>query len=103
MRLLEGKKSRFFLVWSGSGYLLYMFSNDLLVEVQEAGLGVQLSSGKIIGELFFQMTLWALVTKTQAKLTIIKAESIFVYFIAPSVLSLVNFLVSNGGFKENGD
>ena len=81
------EKVGFLLVWSGSGYLLYMFSNDLLVEIQEAGLGVQLSSGKIIGELFLQMTLWALVTKTQAKLTIIKArEYIRIFYCSISLI-----------------
>ena len=44
-------------------YPLYCF--NLLVEVQEAGFGVQLNSGKCVGELLFQMTLWALATRVK--------------------------------------
>ena len=58
--LLEGKKSDSFNVEQGmvqgcslSPILFSVFINDLLKEVQQAELGIQLSSGKTFGEMLF--------------------------------------------------
>ena len=45
--------------------------NDFLVEVQEAGFGVQLNSDKCIGE---QMTLWILATRAVHKYCTVEVE-----------------------------
>ena len=58
--LLEGEKSEAFSLEQGvaqgcslSPILFSVFINDLLVEVEEAGLGVQLNNGKSIAGLLF--------------------------------------------------
>ena len=58
--LLEGKKSDTFSLeqdmaqgCSLSSILFFVFINDLLIEVEKAGLGVQLNNGKSIGGLPF--------------------------------------------------
>ena len=40
--------------------LFSVFINDLLIEVEKAGLGVQLNNGRSTGGLLLQMTLWIL-------------------------------------------
>ena len=58
--LLDGEKSRMFTVEQGmaqgcslSPVLFSVFMNGLLKEVEEAGVGVQLSSGKCIAGMLF--------------------------------------------------
>ena len=58
--LLEGEKSDTFSLEQGvaqgcslSPILFSVFINDLLIEVEKAGLGVQLNNGKSIGGLLF--------------------------------------------------
>ena len=58
--LLEGETSNTFSLEQGvaqgcslSPILFSIFINDLLVEVEKAGLGVQLNNGKSIGGLLF--------------------------------------------------
>ena len=58
--LLEGEKSDSFDVKQGmaqgcslSPILFSVFINDLLKEVEQAELGIQLSSGKIVGGMLF--------------------------------------------------
>ena len=58
--LLEGEKSDLFNVEQGmaqgcslSPILFLVFINDLLKEVEQAKLGMQLSSGKIVGGMLF--------------------------------------------------
>ena len=43
-----------------SSTLFSVFINDLLIEVEKAGLGVQLNNGRSTGGLLLQMTLWIL-------------------------------------------
>ena len=58
--LLEGETSNTFSLEQGvaqgcslSPILFSVFINDLLIEVEKAGFGVQLNNGKSIGDLFF--------------------------------------------------
>ena len=58
--LLEGEKSDTFTIEQGvvqgcslSPILFSVFVNDLLKEVEQTGLGIQLSSGKTVGGMLF--------------------------------------------------